>query len=325
MVISPEERERAVVVLAWLATRAHGIDCRYDICSYAWPVMEGFDVFNLTPCLVGPILCRKPDADGLVWLVPSIGFRLGKVDLEGRVTSLDYADALASISSMCVDPSDGALILIDNLTKLLHRVYDWESPTTGSSPATDGPGHRIRSASGAARVGALFSACCCGDGFVYALALTEDAEGVVRISVRDDVGISSVVDRTGSEYQCLVAATHDGVTKLFWIQTQLKRHPESELILWTPSVGRRTITTFDFAVGWLDVDSSRRLAWLCGFSRGAAGMRLWRVDLKTETLTGLFTLPETFRSCRIFAQANGRFWVLETASSRLRVLSPVFE
>ncbi|EER10300.1 hypothetical protein Pmar_PMAR024654 [Perkinsus marinus ATCC 50983] len=150
--------------------------------------MEGFDVFNLTPCLVGPILCRKPDADGLVWLVPSIGFRLGKVDLEGRVTSLDYADALAN----------GSLILIDNITRLLHRVYDWESPMTGSSPATDGPGHRIRSASGAARVGALFSACCCGDGFVYALALTEDAEGVVRISVRDDVGISSVVDRTGN-------------------------------------------------------------------------------------------------------------------------------
>ncbi|KAF4697148.1 hypothetical protein FOZ60_011820 [Perkinsus olseni] len=235
-----------------------------------------------------------------------------------------YTDAPLTVSHMCVDPLSGCLVLVDNTRRLLYLVFEWESRDAPLAIA-EPQGHRIRPVLEAERVGALFSACCCGDGFVYCLSLTEDAEGVVRIDVRDDVGASHVVHRARGEYQSLVATSHEGTTELLWIQTQLKRNPESELVLWTSAVGRRTVTTVDFAVGWLDVDNSRRLAWLCGFSRGAGGMRLWRVDLATEAITGIFPLSAGLRGCRIFAQANGRFWLLESASRKLRVLFPVFD
>ncbi|KAF4683454.1 hypothetical protein FOZ62_015178 [Perkinsus olseni] len=232
MLASPEERQRAALLLNWLFRQIDGVEYRYEICLFAWPTVEGFSVSDTIAGPIGLLPCKMPGADGLVWVSPTGGrLELRKVDSEDRCTLLGYTDAPHTVSHMCVDPLSGCLVLVDNTRRLLYLVFEWESRDAPLAIA-EPQGHRIRPVLEAERVGALFSACCCGDGFLYCLSLTEDAEGVVRIDVRDD---------------SLVATSHEGTTELLWVQTQLKRNPESELVLWTSAVGRRTVTTVDFA------------------------------------------------------------------------------
>ncbi|KAF4674860.1 hypothetical protein FOL47_008608 [Perkinsus chesapeaki] len=289
-----DARERTALVLQWLDRRVESVEYRYEIWSHAKPVLEGFKVASTRPDTIGLLPFKLPGGRGLAWQVED-GHRtvLERVGLDGITTVMGNTSEHRPTSCVCVDPSTDNLIWIDAINRTLYLARDWQSP---GSVISFGEGYPIRSPVGADRVGGgIIFPRCCGDGFVYGLWIGENHEEVVRVDVASVVGERVVVYSAQEELQSLVATSYQGQTELFWIRTDLRRHPESSLVQWTAGSACRSLLTVDFAVGNLEVESCRRQAWLCGFSRGMNGMKLWHFDLVSEALLGVYALPDSFR------------------------------
>ncbi|KAF4737935.1 hypothetical protein FOZ62_020053, partial [Perkinsus olseni] len=110
MLASPEERQRAALLLNWVARQIDGVEYRYEICLFAWPTVEGFSVSDTIAGPIGLLPCKMPGADGLVWVSPTGGrLELRKVDSEDCCKVLGYTDAPLTVSHVCVDPLSGCL------------------------------------------------------------------------------------------------------------------------------------------------------------------------------------------------------------------------
>ncbi|KAF4722330.1 hypothetical protein FOZ63_026936 [Perkinsus olseni] len=186
----PEERQKAILLLGWLTQHIDGEEYRSEISLYAWPTVEGF---RCSGPICEPMLfprCKAPDGEGLIGLTHKACTReddiveFARVDLSNECTALCYSDVPAFISCMCVDPSDGSLVLIYECG-LLYRVYNWDSPGAFISVANL-ERHRIRSAPEEDKFGNALTVTCCGDGFVYGVWYADIELQVTRISVRDE-------------------------------------------------------------------------------------------------------------------------------------------